>query len=100
MRRRIVEFAPEAQLDLLNIGDWIAERAGAEIALAYVMRLEEHCMSFEFAGERGQRRNDVRPGLRITSFERRVTIAFTVSDTQVTILGLYYGGRNWLAMLD
>jgi toxin ParE1/3/4 len=52
-------------------------------------------MGFEFAGERGHRRDDVRPGLRITDFERRVTIAFVSSETGITILGLYYGGRNW-----
>jgi toxin ParE1/3/4 len=78
------------------VTDWIAERAGAETALAYAERLEAYCMGFEFAGERGTRRDDLRPGLRITSFERRVTVAFTVTDTEVTILRLYYGGQNWL----
>jgi toxin ParE1/3/4 len=96
LRRRNVVFAPEARRALLELGDWIAERAGADTALAYVARLEAYCMGFEFAGERGHRRDDVRPGLRITGFERRVTIAFVSSETEITILGLYYGGRNWL----
>lgn len=79
----------------MAIGDWIAERAGADVALAYVTRIEDYCMSFEFGGERGHRRDDIRPSLRITGFERRVTIAFTVSDSEVTILGLYHAGQNW-----
>ena len=31
----------------------------------------------------------------MVGFERRVTIAFTVSETQETILRLFYGGQNW-----
>lgn len=84
---------------MLAIGDWIAERAGAETALSYIARLEDYCMSFELNGERGHRRDDIRPGLRITGFQRRVTIALTVSETEVTILGLHYGGRSWLVAL-
>ncbi|MBX9944185.1 MAG: type II toxin-antitoxin system RelE/ParE family toxin [Reyranella sp.] len=95
MKRRAVAFAPEARTDLLRLGDWIAERAGADVASNYIERLEAYCAGFEIAGERGQRRDDIRPGLRVVGFERRVTIAFTVSAAEVTILRLYYGGRNW-----
>ena len=97
MKRRTVVFAPEARHDLLELGDWIAERAGAETALNYIARLEAYCLGFEVSAERGQRRDDVQSGLRIIGFERRVTIAFTVTEAEVTILGLYYGGRNWPA---
>ncbi|MFI5032774.1 MAG: type II toxin-antitoxin system RelE/ParE family toxin [Reyranellales bacterium] len=97
MKRRTVVFAPEARRDLLKLGDWIAERAGAGTALNYITRLEAYCQGFEVAAERGHRRDDIRAGLRITGFERRVTVAFTVTETEVTILGLYYGGRNWTA---
>jgi toxin ParE1/3/4 len=95
LKRRTVVFAPEARHDLLELGDWIAERAGAGTALNYIARLEAYCLGFEVSAERGRRRDDIRPGLRITGFERRVTIAFAVTETEVTILGLYYGGRNW-----
>ena len=95
MNRRAVTFTPQARTDLLSIGDWIAERAGIEVALGYTARLEAYCIGFEFAGERGRRRDDLRPGLRIVGFERRVAIAFVVSDSEVTILRLYYGGQNW-----
>ena len=98
MRRRTVAFAPEARSDLFRLSDWIAERAGIDVALNYIERLEAYCAGFETAGERGQRRDDIRAGLRIVGFERRVAIAFTVSATEVTILRLYYGGQNWVDM--
>ena len=69
MKRRTVVFAPEARRDLLELGDWIAEHAGSETALNYIGRLEAHCMSFEIGSERGHRRDDIRPGLRITGSE-------------------------------
>lgn len=94
MKRRAVTFTPEARDDLSSIGDWIAERAGADIALGYIERLEAYCLGFEHAAERGRRRDDLRPGLRVIGFERRVAIVFAVSDDEVTILRLYYGGQN------
>ena len=95
MKARSVEFSPEALEDLLHLYDWIADAADAETALAYIDRLESFCRDMQYASERGHKRDDIRPGLRIVGFERRVTIAFTVSATHVTILRLFYGGRNW-----
>lgn len=95
MRRRRVVFTEEARRDLIELGDWIAEHAGAATALGYIARLEAYCSGFAIAGERGQRRDDIRPGLRVVGFERRITIAFIVTDLEVTILRLHYEGRNW-----
>lgn len=95
MIRRTVTFTPQARNDLHNIGDWIAERAGADVAQSYIERLEDYCFGFELAGERGQRRDDLRPGLRVIGFERRVAITFTVSKHEVVILRLHYGGQKW-----
>jgi len=95
LKRRSVTFTPQARRELLAIGDWIAERAGTDVALGYIERLEAYCSGLEFAAERGQRRDDLRPGLRVIGFERRVAIAFDVSDDEVIILRLYYGGQNW-----
>lgn len=95
MRRRAVIFSPEARRDLFQLFDWIAERAGEGVAAGYVERLETYCLKFEVAPHRGRRRSDIRPGLRIVGFERRVTIAFIVEAEAVFILRLYYGGQNW-----
>lgn len=95
MKRRTVVFAPEARDDLVKLGDWIAERADVETALNYVERVMTYCAGFGTSGERGRRRDDLRPGLRVVGFERRIALAFTVSPTEVTILRFYYGGQNW-----
>jgi hypothetical protein len=46
---------------------------------------------------RGQKRDDLLPGLRTTGFERRVTIAFIVTDNIVLIEGIFYGGQDFEA---
>jgi toxin ParE1/3/4 len=97
LKRRTVFFTGEARRDLAAISDCIAERAGVDVASRYIDRLEAYCSGFEFAAERGQRRDDLRPGLRVVGFERRIAIAFEVSNGEVTILRLYYGGRNWMS---
>lgn len=100
MKRRRVVFTPEARNDLFEIYDWIAAKASAQIAISYLERIETYCLGFEFASERGHRRDDISLGLRIAGFERRVTIAFAVDDDCVTILRLFYGGQNWEDKLE
>ena len=95
IRRRSVVLSPEAIDHLGAIYDWIAQAASPDIALGYIGRLEAYVRGFDVASERGTLRNDVRPGLRVTGFERRITVAFTVSDDRVEILGFYAGGQNW-----
>lgn len=99
MRRREIVFSPEARDDILQIYDWIEERTDPGVALAYVERLEVYCRGFDLASERGRCRDDVRPGLRVVGFERRVTIAFLAEEERVTILRLFYGGKDWEAVL-
>lgn len=49
---------------------------------------------------RGAQRDDIRTGLRVFGFQRRVSIAFEVGTERVTILGIYYGGQNFEADLE
>lgn len=100
MIRREVILAPEARDDLLHLYGWIAETASPEIALGYLDRIESHILGFETASERGTRRDDIRTGLRVTGFEKRITIAFHVTDKQVIILRIFYGGQDWVKVLD
>jgi plasmid stabilization system protein ParE len=64
-----------------------------------VEQIIAHCMKFDLASERGNRRDDIRPGLRITGYRRRVTIAFSVTETRVEILRIFYGGVDWEPLL-
>lgn len=45
-------------------------------------------------------RHDLKPGVRVTGFERRLTIAFHFDDAAVTIDRIIYGGRELGDALD
>ena len=95
MKPRDVLFAPEARADMLALYEWISAKASPDVAMNYINRIERYCASFDLASERGHARDDIRPGLRIIGFERRISIAFMVTNQAVTILRLFYGGQNW-----
>lgn len=99
MNPRLVVFSPEARNDLIELYDWIAETADPQTAITFIERIEKYCNGFSHASERGQARNDIRPNLRIIGFERRLTIAFTVTPEQVVFLRVFYRGKNWEAVL-
>jgi toxin ParE1/3/4 len=91
---RKVLFSPEAARDLVELYEYVSENASAARALAYLERIEAYCAGFADLPERGTRRDDLRPGLRTVGFERRITIAFHVSDASITIDRILYGGRD------
>ena len=80
MIRRTVVYAPEAEGDLLSLFDHIADAASEAVAAGYLGRIKVWLEGFSTASERGTRRDDIRPGLRIIGFERRLTVAFTVTE--------------------
>ncbi|SFU41993.1 Plasmid stabilization system protein ParE [Methylobacterium sp. 174MFSha1.1] len=95
MARRVL-FSTQARADFDDLYSYIADNAGPVIADAYTTRLDRYVLSFGEFPERGTRSDHIRPGLRITSFERRITIAFTVNEDAVIILRLLYAGRSLL----
>jgi toxin ParE1/3/4 len=99
VRHRIV-FAPEAQDDLEQLYLFIAERSGEARAMAYVDRIEAWCRSLATFPERGQRRDDLLPGLRVAGFERRVSIAFHIAPGVVTLDRILYGGRDLDSLIE
>ncbi len=99
MKRRRVIFSEPTYNDFISIYSNIEEFAGPGVAAAYVRRLQAHCLKFDLASERGHRRDDLSPGLRVTGFERRVTILFTVTAEDVVILRAFYGGMDWEPLL-
>lgn len=92
-----VKFAPEALDQLDAIEDYIAH-AGSPIAAArYVDAIVAYCESLATFPQRGIRRDDLMPGLRITNHRRNAVIAFMVdTDAEtVSILGVFYGGQDY-----
>jgi toxin ParE1/3/4 len=60
-----VTFVPEARGDLLQLYDLIADCSGAARAQAYTEGIVSHCLGSVIFPERGTRRADLRPGLRV-----------------------------------
>lgn len=94
-----VLFAPEAEAQLIALFRYIAREANPDIADNYVAAIIAHCEKLSDFPERGTPREDIRPGLRTLSFRRRVTIAYAFDGASVTILGIYYGGQDFAALI-
>lgn len=93
MTREVI-FAPEALEDILQLYDYIAADSGADRAKSYTDRIVAQCLGLLTFPERGTRRDDLRLGLRTTTYRRRVTIAFHITETTVVIDRVLYGGRD------
>ena len=89
-----VVYAPEAEEQLVALYFYIAEAVSPKIAARYTEAIVKQCESLKRFPTRGTRRNDIRFGLRVFGFRRRVSIAFEVTEKIVTILGVFYGGQN------
>jgi toxin ParE1/3/4 len=96
-----IVLRPAAEADLTEIYHYIAERSGAPtIAIDYIRRLRAWWENALVFPESGRRRDDLRPGVRILGFERRVVIAYTILPSgDVEIGRIFYGGRNYEAIL-
>lgn len=99
MNHKVI-FAPEAEDDLINLYDYIADDAGPQRAYGYTERIRAFCAGFSAFPERGTRRDDLRPALRIIGFERRVTIVFHVTAKLVVFDRIFYDGRNVDALIN
>ena len=95
MKKIKVSFRPAAERDLFGLYRYLADEAGLEIAGNYIDRIEEACLALEVFPERGTRRDDIRPGLRIMGFERRATIVFQVRKAEVVIVRIFYAGQDY-----
>src|ERR1700690_3986426 len=95
MKKYEVSFRPLAEADLLALYGYIAAEAGHDVAGAYIDRIEKTCMALETFPKRGTRRDDIRPGLRTMGFERRATIAFQVTRSEVVIVRIFHGGQDY-----
>jgi toxin ParE1/3/4 len=91
--RRKGVLRPKAKADLWEIYDYIAQDS-PENAAHFIQRVEAFCLALADFPERGTRRDDLRPGMRIIGFERRVTVAFVILRHTVEIARVLYGGRD------
>lgn len=95
-----VRVGPKAHEDLRNIYDWIADQAGNHTADDYLVRIARLLGSLAEMPNRGTPRDDLAPGLRTASFERRATVAYMVSGDTVTIQRVLHAGRDLQGAFD
>ncbi|MGC0927365.1 type II toxin-antitoxin system RelE/ParE family toxin [Pantoea agglomerans] len=90
-----VVFAPEAQEQLAELYRYIAQAATPYTALNFTENVIDYCESLAQFPHRGNCRDDLLPGLRITNYRRRTIIAFMLSEKTVSILGIWHGGQDY-----
>lgn len=94
-----VVFTPEAEAQLVELYVYIAAKASPEIAARFTDGIVTYCESLGTFPVRGNRRDDIRPGLRMTSYRKRVAVAFHLDEDRVNIIGVFYGGQDYEAAL-
>jgi plasmid stabilization system protein ParE len=94
-----VVFTPEAMDQLSALFTMIARASSGEIAGRYVDAVVARCQGLRDFPLRGARRDDIRPGLRLTHYRRRTAILFRVSGDEVAIIGVFHGGQDYGAAL-
>ena len=89
------DYFHESVAQLTELYRYIAAASSPEVAARYTDSIVTYCESLQSLPHRGIQRDDIRPGLRITSYRKRVVIAFEVDADQVAILGVFYGGQDY-----
>lgn len=94
-------FSPEAEEQLAALYAHIADAASPDIAARYTESVVRYCESLTVFPIRGVRRDDVRPGLRITNYKKRMVIAFEADPEAglISIIGFFYGGQDYESIM-
>ncbi len=90
-----VVISGRADRQLGNIYDYVAKRASPSTAERFTDGILDYCLGFDVFPERGMRRDDLSPGLRVIGYKRVVTITFVIEGDEVIISGIFYGGEDY-----
>lgn len=101
MKEYAVVFSPEAEEQLAELYKYVAAAASPHAAERYISAIIDYCVTIGRLPHQGTRRDDINPGLCITNFKGNAVIVFGVNenDLVVTIVGVFYGGRDYSAVL-
>jgi toxin ParE1/3/4 len=95
-----ISWHPAARDDLLELYDWIAERAGMDVAYDYVTKVEAFANGLADFPARGTPRDHLVPGLRTMTFRRRMIVAYRAEASSVHILRVVRASRDIAALLE
>jgi len=92
-----VSFRPLAEEDLTGLYFYIAEQSGfPDRAIEYLRRLRDYCDALAEFPKRGRERSDLRPGVWVAGFEKRVAIVYVIARQGGIEVGrVFYGGRDY-----
>jgi toxin ParE1/3/4 len=98
-----INYTPEAQHQLNALDDWITEKASPDVAQRFVSAILDYIDGILAFPRAGRARDDIRPGMRTTTFKQRTLIAYEVDESSgelvVNVLGVFHGGQDWKASL-
>jgi toxin ParE1/3/4 len=98
MRRLKVVLLESAIGDLDEIYRYVARASGSPTtAIRFIRRIRTSCKRLGNLPFIGHARDDLEAGPRTVSFERTAVIAFKAEETQVKIVNVFYGGRDYEA---
>jgi toxin ParE1/3/4 len=97
---RNLVLRPAAEADLTELYHGIAERSGSpQTAILYIRRIRASCETLLTFPECGRARDDLRPGIRVFGFEKRVVIVYKILPSgDVEIGRFFYGGQDYEAI--
>jgi toxin ParE1/3/4 len=95
-----VRLRRQAHQDIRSVFEWIFEKSNHfQTAEKLALRLYGACDALGHFPMRGKARIDLMDGLRIMPFERMAVIAYRVHKREVEVLNIFYGGRDWEAII-
>ena len=95
-----VVFTPDALRDIVNMQRYFSAAGTSATADGYVDGVIQAGLDLAHFPKRGARRHAANPNLRFLHHQKRCTIAYSVNDDgSVTILGVFYGGRDYSHLL-
>jgi len=98
MRYKVV-LSRRAEADIDSIYLYIAKKSYPSTALSFVTDIRDECETLSTLPQRGTLHPRLGHGIRTMGFRHSVTVAFRVEGETVTVVRVFYRGRNVQAHL-
>jgi hypothetical protein len=73
--------------------------ASPVVAERYISAIIMYYEGLRIFRQRSNRRDDIREGLHVTIYRKRVVISFDVDAEQTSVIGSFYGGHDYETVL-
>jgi toxin ParE1/3/4 len=101
VKRLHVRVRAHANQDIKDIFDWVVSESGhLQTAEKFIDRIYDACETLSEFPLKGRARDDLKQGVRTLPFERTAVIAYRVLTGEVEVLNIFYGGRDWEAIVS